>query len=328
MTDKEKPMLIFTSCSACGACKMFRGPDGKPREDQPWSPEFIRDKLTANGKLKALRIINIHDGEFGPSISNIREFTLYHMIPSTVLVREDFFAGLLSDPNRYYGNSILRIKLSKTVSDTVKIEVEIDGVSTDERCDIIAKQVDEYFIWGFIPSEFSRLRNFFNRTSNEKIEDILPDIRDHPFHEILIKEYDKYYRNPEEFEEQMRMLFGFSWFITLFYPEKFRDLESFYPSWILILPSEWQKGITDQENIRESMEEKKPPLRKIYGKVVNCKTYLDGNRFRSMKSGVENINDCLKQYYEGRLFLTYEEALLNENNNVKKFAGKTYNMIN
>ena len=315
MLVREKPMLIFTSCTECHACKQFRGIDGRPRDNQPWSAKFIRDKLISGNKLKALRIINIHDGEFGPSVSHIKEFIIYHMIPSTVNITPDFFSSLMENPDIYFGMTILRVKLEKNPNGSIEFSVEIDGNQDDSRCEIIKEQVEEYFLWNFIQHEFSRLRDFFRKTSDEKIEDILPSIRDDPFHDILIKEYNKYVTNPSYFEEQMKVRYGFSWFINFFYPEKIRDLESFYPSWMIVLPSEWVKGITDQESIREG---KSNILRPIYAKVVTCKSTMVGDRFRSVKVNNENINDCLKQYYEGRLYLTYEECLLHEKSDVKR----------
>lgn len=332
MSTKEKPMLIFTSCSSCSSCEHFRGYDGKPRDSQSWSPKFIREKLTDNGKLKALRIINIHDGEFGPSVSHINEFTLYHMIPSSVSITDDFFKSLMDNPEKYYGLSILRIKLERSVDNSIIIYVEIDGDNDDNRCEIIREQVEEYFLWNFIPYEFVRLRNLFRKKSTDKIDDILLKLRDDTFHDILVKEYNKYVINPSYFENQIKVRFNFSWFINFFYPERFRELESFYPSWIIILQSEWGKGIRDQDDIREAQKYnlESPNMRPIYGKLISCRTYMDGFRFRSVRSGNENIDDCLKQYYEGRLFLTYEEVLLNQND-VKRFVnktnGKTYNIL-
>lgn len=336
MSMKEKPMLIFTSCTECGACKQFRGPDGRPRDNQPWNAKFIRDKLTNNGKLNALRIINIHDSEFGASISHINEFTLYHMIPPDVVVSDNFFTLLMDNPNMYYGLSILRIKIERSVDDTINFLVEIDGNETDDRCELIRKQVEDYFLWSFVPNEFNRLRNFFRKNSTEDISHILYDLRDDPFHDTLIMEYNKFVVNPDYFDNQIRIRFGFSWFINFFYPERFRELESFYPSWIMVLPSEWCKGISDQDSVREAQIYGKeiPKMRPIYGKVISCKTYMDGSRFRSVKFSVENINDCLKQYYDGRLFLTYEEVLLNNGQSIPDFkrfvnkeTGKVYNVI-
>lgn len=310
MTDKVKPMLIFTTCKECGACKSFRGPDGKPRDNQPWSASFIRDKLTSNGKLKALRIINIHDGEFGPNVNHIKEFTIYHMIPPTIRITKDFVEKLLDNPEPYYGTSILRIKLEKNTNGSIEISVEIDGNPDDHRCPEIVKQIDNYFLWNFIPEVFYKLKLHFNGILTDNIETIISELEDDPFYNVILKDYYEYQKNPILYEQQVRIRFGFSWFISIFYPERFRDLEAFYPSWTLILPSEWNRGLLEQEAMRENGSSLTP----IYAKVVSCKTTLDGTKFKSQKIANENINDCLTQYYAGRLSLTYQEELLNRTN--------------
>ena len=72
-----------------------------------------------------------------------------------------------------------------------------------------------------------------------------------------------------------------------------------YPSWILMLPTEWGKGIGG--------------LNPVYGKVKNSDTILIGTRFVSKRSTNETLEDLIKQYYSGRLALTYPEKLkLNE----------------
>lgn len=332
-------MLIFNTCSKCGACKKVRGQDGKPRDEQRyWSPEFIRNSLIGNGnKLKALRIINIHDSELYPSIDHIIEFTMYHMINPNININDSFFSNLMENPDLFVGTSILRTKLQRETDDSIIFYTEIDGETNNDKCDLINKQVEEYFLWNFIPYEFTRLRSLFRRQSTEKINDILPDLRDDPFHDILTKEYMRYVNNPDYYEKQIKVRYGFTWFINFFYPERLREVEAFYPSWLIVLPSQWSNGLIDQEMVREALKtgSQPPQLRQIFAKAVGCDTYMEGNRFRSYKTKMENINDCLTQYYSGRLFLTYEEQILNTKgpiaSNIKKVtdkeSGTTYTIV-
>lgn len=339
MSTKEKPMLIFNTCARCGACKKIRGPDGKPRDEQnSWNAKFIRDRLLdKNGKLKALRIINIHDSELYPSIDHIIEFTLYHMISSTINITPKFFEELMINPDQFVGQSILRVKLERENDGSINFYVEIDGESNNDKCQEITRQVEEFFLWSFIPYEFSRLRDLFRGKSTEIIDDILPDLGDDPFRDILGKEYNKYVIDPNYYEKQMKVRYGFSWFINFFYPERLREVEAFYPSWLIVSPTEWSKGISDQESVREATMEKRDPspLRPIYAKALFCDTMMEGNRFKSYKTKTETIDDCLIQYYSGRLFLTYEEVLLNTKGSaapdIKKYTnsqtGVTYTVV-
>lgn len=341
--NKEKPMIIFTTSAVCGACERIRGRDGKPKDELIWNSKLIREILIgSDNKLKATCIINIHDSVTYPSIDNIVEFTSYYMIPSNLIVTPDFFMSLIETPDSYFGYSILRVKISRQNNGSINFYIEIDGEPNDSRCEEIEKQVDEYYLWNYIPHEFSRLRDFFKGISKEKIEDILPDLRDDPFHDILMKEYNKYVVDHTYYENQMRVRYGFTWFISFFYPERIRELQSFYPTWTIVLPSEWSKGLTDQEAVRDANRNKVnsssvviPKLRPIYGKVVGCKVYMDGPRFTSVKTSGETVVDCLKQYYANRLFLTYEEVLLNTNgqsgpdikNVVNKETGTNYRIV-
>lgn len=331
MSNKEKPMLVFNTSQPCEGCKRVRGPDGTLRDGQKfWNAEFIRGCLLGpNKKLKALRIINIHDSETYPSVDHICEFNLYHLIPSSVRVDNEFFEKLMDNPEMYVGDSILKVKLTRENDGSTGFYVDIDGNPEDSRCSQILGQVEEFFIWNYVPDEFSRLRSFFRGESREAINDILPDLRDDPFHDILVKEYNKYVVDPNYYEKQMKVRYGFSWFLDFFYPTRLRELEAYYPNWLIVLPSEWAKGLNDQELVREATLHKNdiPYLKPLFGKAVGCDTYMEGTRFRSQKTKNETVNDCLKQYYDGRLFLTYEEVLMNTNGSVvpamKKFVNPT-----
>lgn len=301
----ELPMIIFTSCSLCKSCLTFRGQDGRLSDDQSWNSAFVRKcLLDASGKkLKCLRIINIHDGEFGADISNIKEFNLYHMIPSDLVVTPDFFGLIMSDNNPYIGNSILRVSLVKNPDMSIGISVEIDGVSDDRRCEEIKSLVNDFFFWSHIPIEFELLREHFHQVHDgkpkESIENIITDeLRDDNFYDILMKEYYLYCRDPMKYERIMKLRFDYGWFLETFFPTRLREIEIMYPSWMLILPSEWKKGLNSNNP--------------IYAKIACCKTELSGNRFTSKKGGYEKIEDLLIQYQSNRLPLTYEGVLLHQ----------------
>lgn len=302
----QLPMIIFTTCSLCGHCISFRGPDGKPSDKYPWNPGFIRKCLLDGSgmKLKCLRLINIHDGEFGADVSYIKEFNIYHMIPSDLKVTEDFFETIMSDKNPYVGNSILRVAVIKNSDMTINFSVEIDGSSEDQRCEHIEKLVENFFFWNHIPLDFELLRehiyNVYNNKKTDFLENIItPELRADNFHSILIKEYRLYCQNPNKFDNLMKIRFDYSWFINSFYPYRLRELERMYPSWMLILPSEWKKGLHSNDP--------------VYAKIASLKTVLKGNKFESSRAGREQIEDLIIQYHAGRLSLTYEGVLMKQN---------------
>lgn len=301
----EIPMIIFTSCSLCKSCITFRGSDGRPSDEQNWNSGFIRKCLLdgSNKKLKCLRLINIHDGDFGADISHIKEFNIYHMIPSDLVVSPDFFERLMSDNNPYIGDSILRISLIKNSDMSIGISVEIDGNSYDPRCNDIKILVNDFFFWSHIPLEFEALREHFYDVQNGKPKTTLQnlitdDLRDDNFYPILMKEYHLYCKDPTKFEKIMRLRFDYNWFLETFFPTRIRELEIMYPSWMLILPSEWKKGLNS--NVA------------IYAKIACCKSILSGNKFDTKKGGFEKIEDLIIQYHSNRLPLTYEGVLLSQ----------------
>ena len=91
------------------------------------------------------------------------------------------------------------------------------------------------------------------------------------------------------------MRFDYSWFLDTFFPSRLREIEIFYPTWMLILPSEWSNGFGGQN--------------KVYAKIKGVKTDLLGERYISKKMFNETIEDLIEQYYAGRLFLKYSDVL-------------------
>lgn len=299
----QLPMIIFTSCSLCKSCISFRGNDGKPKDGKPWNPGFIRNCLfnEITKTLKCLRIINIHDGDFGANVNNIREFNIYHLIPSDLIVTHDFFEKLMSDDNSYVGNSILTVSLIKGSDMSIIISVEIDGIQTDTRCEEIKTLVYDFFFWKHIPIEFETLRHHFydvyNGKKTESLENIITnELREDNFYDLLIKEYYLYCKDPSKYEKIMKIRFNYNWFLDTFFPKRLRELEIMYPSWALILPSEWKKGLTSDDP--------------VYSKIACCKSILSNNKFDTKRIGYEKIEDLIIQYHSGRLSLTYENVLL------------------
>jgi hypothetical protein len=308
----DLPMIIFTTCKECKGCTAFRG-DGNLSDDQPWNAAFVR-KLLLDGsgkKLKCLRIINIHDSDFGAELIHIKEFNLYHMIPSDLVVTPDFFNFIMSDNNPYVGDSILRVSLIKNNDMTIGISVNIDGNSTDRRCEDIKSLVSDFFFWKHIPVEFENLRKYFQAVHNNKpvenLENLVTDeLKDDMFFDTLIKDYYIFCKDPSIYENLIINRFDYNWFLETFYPRRLRELEIMYPSWMLILISEWKKGLHTNDP--------------VYAKIACCKSTLSGNQFITKKAGFEKIEDLIIQYHSGRLPLTYEGTLLQQKPKSVTFA--------
>ena len=305
------PMIVFFTCSQCKACVDFRGYDGKPSDNKPFKTSLIRKLLSGsnestNGKkLKCSRIINIHDNYFGTKIDNIYEFIIYSLIPSNLVVTDDLIYKLMEDENQIIGDSILRIAIIRNqLNDRMEINVEFDGNENDHRCNQIKELVEEFFIWNHIPIEFKELRDYFRNNSSKNIRQIISDqLREDEFYDVLLREYYNYENNYNNYENDIKNKFDFKWFIKMFFPPKIRDLESFYPSWLLILPSEWGKGISGD---------------KVYAKVKFCNTILEGTKFSTKKINNETMEDIIIQYYSGRISLNYEESMINTQENKTK----------
>jgi hypothetical protein len=311
--SKEYPMIVFFTNERCDHCAKFRG-DGKPSDSQPWNNALIR-KYLVNGSstptkqsVLASRIIEFHDNRgYGNKIDYIGEINLYSTIPSDVTITSDFFHDVMSDENPLFGSSILRIKLSRDRNSRVEIEVEIDGNNSDPRCEQIKSQAADFFIWDVIPIEFAIIRGYLLDKITDKdvnFSEIMESIKGDPLYEIINKEFYNFKRDSIMFDSILLTRFNFSWFLKRFVPERIRDLERYYPTWMLVLPSEWRKG-KDNGN-------------KVYAKCVSAKTILEETRYKTVDIGPEKLSDLLTLYWNGRLFLTYEEALLNESNKLKR----------
>jgi len=310
-----KPILLFITSSTCDHCRDFRGIDGRPSDDKEWSSSLIRKYLTGttessyNKKLLCSKIIEIHDSGPGDNISKISEFNIYVMIPSDIRIDGDFINEILSDDNDIIGDSILRICIRRREDDMIIIEIEIDGDDTDRRCEYIKKLVEDFFIWSRVPIEIDNLRSFFRGDKRFNYEDLCKkDLNNESFYKLVSKKKNIYSSDPEEFDKDLRYRYKFSWFISKNFPVKIRQLQIFYPTWMLISPLEWKKGLETNEP--------------IYARVKNCTTTLKERVFSSKQNKSETIDDMIKQYYGGRLKLSYSESLLDNfnNQNIKQLS--------
>lgn len=295
---KDLPMLIFVTCQQCPHCIEYRGIDGKPSDDKEWNSSNIRKLLMGdNGQLKCSRLINIHDSQSGPYLKNISEFIIYCMVSTDV--QPNFFNLLMADEPLIVGNSILRVAILRGQENQMKIEVELDGEKYGHKCDKIREQVEDFFMWNQIPREFEQLKDFFEK-HNLKYEDIVtPELKQDSFYSILQEHFSKFSNNPLEYTAAIKKRFNYDWFLDTFFPVKLRDLEIFYPSWLLILPKEWGRGLSCNGS------------EIVYAKVRGCNTVLVGNKYKSTRVNNEKIEDVITQYYSGKIALTYSEKLLN-----------------
>ena len=292
-----KPIIVFITCTQCKHCTDFRGSNGKPSEDNKgWNNSLIRGLLMKDDRLRCSRIINIHDARFGASVENINEFNIYNTIPTDIKIEDDFFKQVMYDDIPFCGDLVLRTSITRNIDNTINFSVELNGVDVDNRCETIRKQAENYFFWDHIPIEFKELKDFFNGDRSKAIEDIFTDeLRDDIYYDNIIREFRNYQIHPEQFEILIRRRYDYTWFIDNFFPKRIRELEAFYPSWILVLPDEWGKGICTNNT--------------VFGKVMQCETNLVGTRFVSRKVEKDSIFDLINKYSAGKIDLKYDDLL-------------------
>lgn len=304
--DRPTPMIVFFTYANCSHCTNFRGSDGRPSDERNWNSGYIRKLLTgsnsstAGKKLKCSRIINIHDVISGNKVENIGEFIIYSLIPSKISVYPNLFNELMLDENKIIGDSILRVAIKKELANQrIVISVEIDGNENDSRCHLIEELVWNFFLWDRVPIDFYELRKMFMKCENFNLDEhISEEFKDDPFYDVLKRDFNKFLSNYLEFDNIVKMRFDYQWFITTFFPSRLRQLEIFYPSWMLILPTEWCNGFDSQN--------------KVYAKIKDVKTELRGSSYVSRKTFNETIEDLIEQYHAGRLFLKYSDVLKNQ----------------
>jgi len=310
--DIEQPILIFVTSKECKVCNDFKGQDGRPSDEKPWCNSLIREYLTGskygNNNKKSLcsKLIEITDYRIGPYIENIGEFNIHVMIPDDLTLHDDILYDILADDNKIFGDSVLRISIKKLINSEIDITVEIDSNDQDRRCEYLTELCYEYFIWSKIPIDFENMRKHFNNKKSKSFDLCCTNIIvNDPIHKSICENYKMYENDPSEFDILLKRRFNYLWFLNKFYPSKLRELEpQHYPSWIFVLPSVWQNGVNNNSV--------------VFGKVKNCTTKLVGERYKSVLSSQETIQDIIKQYYSGRLPLTYEGYLLKTKNKYNK----------
>lgn len=308
--SKPQPMILFMSYAGCEACRNFRGIDGKPSDDKPWNSSLIREYLCGSKgssygrKNLCSKIIEIHDFQSGANVNNIEEFNIYTLIPSNVNITSNFMDYILADQKELIGDSILRISIHRKLDNKIGIDVEIDGYQDDRRCNAIIQEVENYFIWDRIMLDLYHFREHFRNQSLISLNECSnEEVKEDPIYQLIMKNYTLYCKNPNEFDEILRSRYDYDWFINKTFPKRLREIESFYPSWILVLPSEWQKGMDGKT--------------KVYGHIKNATVKLSGNRYVSSLSRQENLVDLIKQYHEGRLSLEYNDVVIEKNNSIQ-----------
>lgn len=320
--SKEYPMIVFFTNERCNHCSEFRGDDGKPTDTRAWNNGLIR-KYLVNGSVTptkqsviASRIIEFHDNRgYGNKVEYIGEINMYSTIPTDATITHEFIHDVMSDDDPMFGGSILRIKISRDRNSRTQIDIEIDGDESDPRCSQIKSQVEDFFIWDVIPIEFLLIRGYLMgkiTDSDLNFQELMYSIKDDPLYEVINKEFYNFKRDNNMFDSILLSRFNFPWFLSRFVPDKIRDLERYYPTWMLLLPSEWRKGKDHGD--------------KVYAKCVSTKTVLDGTRFKTVDIGPEKLSDLITLYWNDRLFLTYDEVLTNENKTDNKLKHVKFNI--
>lgn len=300
--QKEYPIIIFFTNAQCRHCIDFRGVDGTPKLNREWSPNFIKNifyNSKSNPKkedLQCSKIIEFHDTRgYGNKIQYIGEMNIYITMPHSQVITDNFFDDIMSDKNDIFGECILRVSMVYSVNGIAEFIVTIDNETKDRRCDLIKILAREYFVWRSVPEDLFLLRSYFKgklkpgEYSNEHFN----SLSHYDFFPILSRDFYTMVQSPQIYDNLLLHFYNFDWIISNFLPSKIREIERFYPTWMLILPSEWARS--------RDMNDK------VYVKVMNCKLILKGDKYATIDSGNENISDLLKMYWRNRLFLTYEE---------------------
>lgn len=311
---KEYPFVIFVTNANCDHCRKFRGVSGLPITDS-WNNSYIKQILYGdvdNPKkedLKVSKIIELHDKRgFGNKINYIGEVNIYLSMPINQNIDDDFIINCMSDDCNIFGNAILRISIFYSVNGLIDFDVRINNVDNDKRCERIKSLLWDFFVWNALPDQVFLLRCYFQKyikngdeleLSDGKmffnINTLLSQLVNYELYDSIINRFHTFESSPASFDSLLLSNYNFDWFLSKFLPSRLRDVERFYPTWMLVLPSEWEKA--KYENT------------KLYVKVLNCKTILQGNKYITVDSTPEKLVDIISMYWKNRLFLTYEENL-------------------
>jgi hypothetical protein len=315
MEKKDKPIIVFFTSKKCGICENFRGEDGRPSltKSKKWNNDLIKTLLINKKNPKTLqvsKIIEIHNYLIGNKIENILEFNIYVLINSKLNIDETLITTLLSDENNVVGDEILRISISRGHNNELLFSSEINGNSEDFRCNLINFYVKKFFLYNYLPKYLIDCKDHFLNHEDGFDKLYTPEFKkDKVLYDIINKNYYDFKSDPLLFEDLLRNIYNYSWFLANFFPKRIRELETFYPTWMLILPSEWSKGLMGD---------------KVFCKIKGCKLVLSDGNFVSQNTNPENIEDLIDQYYDGKLSLTYSEV--NEPLNIDKSKKVTFRL--
>lgn len=303
--SKEYPFVLFSTNQRCHHCIDFRGSDGIPNSSRKWNNNYIKSiffgsqiQNPTKSDVKILRIIEIHDTRgYGNNLSYIGEINFYFTMPINKEINDNFFYECMSDDCIIFGDAILRISLQCDIDNKIKVIVSINNSFDDRRCLKIQKLVEKFFIWDLIPDNVFLLKLYFEGTVNNiNINNLMTSLRNYDLYSDINSNFFRYKSNPTLFCDLLLNKYNFDWLISKFFPRELRRVERYYPTWMLILPSEWKRS-------RDSND-------KIYVKCLNCKTILEGTTYKTIDSTPETITDIISMYWRNKLFLTYDEELL------------------
>lgn len=303
---KKQPFIVFFTSHGCHVCENFRG-NGRLSDDKEWNKDFVfkcffgRDNNSDVSLCS--KIVEIHNENRTLNNDDISEINFYFMIRYNMEINEDFIEYLFQDELRVHKNEhpvILRISLTKFNVGRFIISSDIN-CENDERCEKINRLMEDYFVWNLMANDFRNLRNHFNCGNTSFDVCLSEEVKNDNIYRLVSEDYNKYKKYPGEFDEILRNRHDFKWLLGKMLPRKLRDLQSYYPCWMLILPEEWGKGI----------ESNNP----IYSRVVGSDTNFDGVRYKSTQPiRNEKIYDIVTMYHLGRVELTREET----NEKIKK----------
>jgi hypothetical protein len=277
--SKEVPFIVLFTSKNCHACINLRGSSGIPNNES-WNNRIIKDMIDAGSS----KIIEINDLN-----KNIDELNIYSTIPDKMDIYPDFLSDFLSDNlKNTTNNSVLRISIKRCIDGLFLVDVKINNLEVDSRCNIIKEQFYDNFVWSILPNDYYLYRIFFNK--RVEIDGLKP------YNEIFNKyEYDKFCKDSLAYDNYLLYKFGINFdnLIKSIVPSRIKEQLIFIPTFTLVVNSEWSKG-----------KENKP----IYYKALDCNTTYDSNSGRYMlrnNNNKESIYDLLRMYWNNRLSLTY-----------------------
>ncbi len=270
--------VLFTSAS-CGHCRQFRGEDGIPSDNKPFSRSFIFSLLDGVEEL-----IEIHVSEIS-NTSPILEFNIYFKCSSSRNIKGKSYDEIMSQG----GDSLARVAIHR-MNKTWKIEASIDGYTNDYFTSVAT----DYFVYSLLPKKIIALRNDIK--NKRPIETLNTSILTKNGVSYDKTQHQNYCNDPSAFDNFLfRKLYNFDWIMQNVMPSSIRSYELAYPTWCLISVEEWNRSI--QENDQ------------VYAVLVGNKTVRDENGKYSIVrySRSQTIQDLVNSYHNGDVSLEYSD---------------------